>query len=447
MVEGADAGRFRPEQSGTIFILRRRAPRDASRGFVVNGTGKPLHHADVVYALDRDLDDATSAAEFARAALDVLAGALEAAYSGLTYGKSNDGFRCGDAAIASDLEALIEALSELPLLTLAGAGAWTRDALRGAGLETVERVMTLSGLYVAVPLTCGGQLRGVLALGPRSDGRAYCQADIDLCSRISGRLSLMASRHYLSIEVDRLRSLAARQERMAVVGQMAAGLAHEIRNPLVSIRTFTQLLPERYEDEEFRSGFLDLTLAEIDRISALVGELLNFARPEADTPPPRRVEVADALERTCMLLRSQARGAGVVLDLELAADIPDAGIDEDRLRQVVLNLIVNAIQASRGRGRVVVSARSEAADQVCVEVYDDGPGMPPEIARQVFEPFFTTRAEGTGLGLALARRIVGEHGGRLELETKVGHGARFFVHLPTADSLQDQPTVSMAING
>jgi len=410
-----------------------------------------LHHADVVYALDRDLADATSAADFARTALEVLADALEAAYSGLSYGSASEGFRCGDATIASDLEALIEAFSGLPLSTLTRTEAWTREGVRGAGLDAVERVMALSALQVAVPLTCSGRLRGVLALGPRRDGRPYCQADIDLCVRIASRVSLLASRQYLSIEVQRLRTLAAGQERMAAVGQMAAGLAHEIRNPLVSIRTFTQLLPERYEDEEFRSGFLDLTLAEIDRISALVGELLSFARPEADAPPESRVDVTDALERICMLLRSQARGAGVVLELEIDGEVPNAAIDEDRLRQVVLNLIVNAIQASPGHGRVVVSAKAQVADSgasgICIEVSDDGPGMSPEVAGRVFEPFFTTRAEGTGLGLPLARRIVAEHGGRLELETNVGHGTRFSVYLPAADGMCDELAVSLAANG
>lgn len=417
----------------------------------MNRAGGPLRHADVLYELDRDLGERTCACDFARIALDTLADALEAAYSGLTYGGIGDGFRCGDATIASDLEALIEAFSGLPLSALTRAGAWTRASVRAAGLEAVERAMALSALQVAIPLTCGGRLRGVLALGPRRDGRPYCQADVDLCTRIASRLALMASRESLSAEVDRLRSLAAAQERMAAVGQMAAGLAHEIRNPLVSIRTFTQLLPERYDDEEFRSGFLDLTLAEIDRISALVGELLSFARPDADTPPVRRVDVADALERTCMLLRSQARGAGVALDLELDGALPEAAIDEDRLRQVVLNLIVNAIQACPGRGHVVVSARAEVCgggvDGICVQVSDDGPGMTAEVARRVFEPFFTTRAEGTGLGLALARRIVAEHGGRLELETQAGQGATFSVYLPVADGAVETLPAAMVVNG
>jgi len=413
----------------------------------VTGGGKSLHHADVVYALDREWNEGTQAPDFARAALDLLADALEAAYSGLSYGTQTDGFRCGDATIAADLEALIEAFSSLPRAVLLRQPAWTRDNIRSAGLEAVERIMALSALHVAVPLVCEGRLRGLLAMGPRRDGRPYCQEDVELCSCVASRLSLVASHQALSIELERLRALTARQERMAAVGQMAAGLAHEIRNPLVSIRTFTQLLPERYEDEEFRNGFLDLTLSEIDRISSLVGELLSYARADAAGPGAVSVDVPDALERTCMLLRSQARSARVTLELEMEPSIPEAAIDEDRLRQVVLNLVVNAIQASTGRGRVVVSASAHGADGICIEVRDDGPGMPADVARRVFEPFFTTRAEGTGLGLALARRIVGEHGGRIELETTPGLGTRFSVYLPAAGSARHLQSISMVANG
>ena len=237
----------------------------------------------------------------------------------------------------------------------------------------------------------------------------------------------------------------AREERLAAVGRLAAGLAHEIRNPLVSIRTFTQLLPERHADEEFRSGFLDLTLAEIDRISTLVGEILSYARPDpetaADGEEPPATDVADCLEKTCLLLRSHARSAGVTLDFDRALELPSrAAIGEDKLRQVVINLVVNGIQACDGRGRVRVSAAAEPCGKVVLEIGDDGPGMPGEVASRIFEPFFTTRREGTGLGLAVVRKILDDVGASIAVATTVGRGTTFRIELPPED-------LAMAGNG
>ncbi|HYB97698.1 MAG TPA: ATP-binding protein [Candidatus Limnocylindrales bacterium] len=391
-------------------------------------------YADLAYALDRALTDSPTAHDFGRAAIDVLRLALRPSYAGLVYRMESGDFRCGDLAVSTDLHALQQALSRAPLSFIARPRALVRSDVGGAGLADVALAMTAAAFEVCFPLTLGAEVRGVLALGPRQDRSPYAEEDLELCSRIGARIAAVAGQQSLQSEVEKLRSLATRQERLAAVGEMAAGLAHEIRNPLVSIRTFTQLLPERYGDEEFRSGFLDLTLAEIDRITALVGELLSFARPAAGGDAAEAVDIAECLERTCALLRNQARSAGVALDLELEVGLGAAAIEEDRLRQIVLNLIVNAIQACNGRGRVVVSAgRSDRAPHLtCIRVRDDGPGMAAEVAARVFEPFFTTRSEGTGLGLALVKRIVEDHGGRIGVSTTPGAGACFSVELPIA---------------
>jgi signal transduction histidine kinase len=280
-------------------------------------------------------------------------------------------------------------------------------------------------------------LLGVVAFGPRLDRTPYSTEDLEFCDRIGARVAMVAAREALALEVATLRTAAAGSERLASVGRMAAGLAHEIRNPLVSIRTFTQLLPERHADEEFRNGFIDNTLGEIDRICTLVCEILSYARhvdSSTDGSDAPTTDVAETLGRTCQLLRSHARSAGVSLDFESEDLCERAAIDEDKLRQVVINLVVNGIQASGGRGRVRVSASSRqgatcALDRIVVDVHDDGLGMTADVASRIFEPFFTTRREGTGLGLALVKTILDEAGASIGVETAPGHGTTFRIEL------------------
>ncbi|MFN2377047.1 MAG: nitrogen regulation protein NR(II) [Candidatus Binatia bacterium] len=391
-------------------------------------------HAECAYLLDRAVKNPSCADEFARAALDSIRLALRPSYAALVCRGGSGFFRCGDGALSADVDAAAEILSKAPRSLLARPTTLRRSEAAGAGLAGLEHRMSASALDLVFPLGDDASLLGVVALGPRADRRPYSAEDVEFLDRIGARVATVASREVLASEAVALRAQAAGSERLASVGRMAAGLAHEIRNPLVSIRTFTQLLPERHADEEFRSSFLDLTLSEIDRISTLVGEILSYARPAApaqEGDAPSATDVADCVERTCLLLRSHARSAGVVLDFA-AADLPSrAAIDEDKLRQVVINLVVNGIQACGGRGRVTVAASAAPDGRICVKVSDDGPGMPPEVASRIFEPFFTTRREGTGLGLALVQRILDEVGATISVVTAPECGTTFRVDLPT----------------
>lgn len=400
----------------------------AARGISSQG-----RHADLAYALDRSLKDPCSVAEFSKSAIDVLRLALRPAYAATFLRAGGAVFHSGDKALVVDLVEMTEILAAAPRSLVAHPRTLTRRETSSSALKAFHRAMTASALELAYPIVCDGAVLGVMVLGPRASGRPYTNDDVELCDRVGARLALMAGKAEVTGELARLRAASAGTEHLASVGQMAAGLAHEIRNPLVSIRTFTQLLPERYGDEEYRSSFLDLTLAEIDRISTLVGELLSFARPSViGGAEEAGTDVGDCLARTCLLLKTQARGAGVALECETADELPRAAIGEDKLRQVVINLVLNAVQACGDKGRVDVRAASMSApDAVRVEVADDGPGMDASIAARIFDPFFTTRREGTGLGLAVAKRIVEDHGGRIEVFTAPEKGTRFAIEVPT----------------
>jgi signal transduction histidine kinase len=333
--------------------------------------------------------------------------------------------------------------------------AYFRQARGPAVLEEMERkpsshrttrairALATGGAAAAFELRSPESVEGVLFLGSRGDGEPFTIEDVETLTILANQLAATLRNVKLLEDLAHSREIIARSERLSAIGTLAAGLAHEIRNPLVSIRTFTQLLPERLDDEEFRSRFLDLTLAEVDRICALVNELLSFARPTPAMLEP--VDLAGCVERLCLLLASQARNRGVTLELAGAMD-RDAVVlaDEDQLKQVVMNVVLNAVQACVEGGRVRVSCyATETVDgrMGCVEVVDDGCGIAAQDLGRVFDPFYTTRSEGTGLGLAVAHRIVSSHGGTIDVSSRPGRGSTFVIRLPadvaTARSVLD----------
>jgi signal transduction histidine kinase len=216
---------------------------------------------------------------------------------------------------------------------------------------------------------------------------------------------------------------------------LTAGLAHEIRNPLVAIRTFTQLLPERYDDAEFREGFQGLALKEVDRICGLINDLLSFARPSK--PNVALENVNDVVDNIVRILETQAKEKGVALSREFNDSLPKVWIDREQMKQVFMNLILNAIQAMKEGGSISIATRAisrigaePSGEFVQVEVRDTGVGIPEENLQHIFDPFFTSKDEGSGLGLAVSHQIVQEHGGFVTVESTLGKGTSFFVHVP-----------------
>ena len=295
----------------------------------------------------------------------------------------------------------------------------------------------------AFELRTAESLEGILYLGGRVDGEPFSIEDVETLTILSQQLATTLRNARLAADLEQSREVIARSERLSAIGTLAAGLAHEIRNPLVSIRTFTQLLPERLDDPEFRSRFLDLTLSEVDRICALVNELLAFARPAPAALEP--VDLTASVERLCLLLASQAKNRGVALSMTPSPTDVVVVADEDQIKQVVMNVVLNAVQACADGGRVRVSCyATETPDgrMGCVEVVDDGCGIAEEAVSRIFDPFFTTRSEGTGLGLSVAHRIVSSHGGVIDVRSRPGRGSTFIVRLPA-----DVDTARAALGG
>lgn len=221
-----------------------------------------------------------------------------------------------------------------------------------------------------------------------------------------------------------------RQDRLAGIGTLSAGMAHEIKNPLVAIKTFTDLLPERYDDADFRQTFSSLVGYEVRRIDSIVNQLLSFSRKT--TAPMRPVEIRDTVERAIQVTRHQLRSRGIAVRREIDGMEGTVFGDPNQLLQVLLNLILNAVEVMPGGGEITIrSGPSSSASpaSVTLAVSDTGPGIPEGDIDHVFDAFFTTKAEGTGLGLAVVHWIIQDHGGAIRVESSHS-GTTFLITLP-----------------
>ena len=226
------------------------------------------------------------------------------------------------------------------------------------------------------------------------------------------------------------RARLAQSEKLAALGQLAAAVAHEVRNPLAVIRSAAQGLAESLPagDEEAQRAYAFIT-AEIDRLGSVVTSLLAFARPLR--VEPTAVSVHDLFDRALLLAHDELAGKALRVRRDEAAALPAIRGDSDLICQVLLGLLANAAEAAPAGGEVALGATA-ADGTVELAVADSGPGVPANLRARIFEPFFTTRPRGTGLGLAVARQIVEAHGGRIEVAEPAGGGARFSLRLPAA---------------
>lgn len=303
---------------------------------------------------------------------------------------------------------------------------------QGDGSAAAALALEALGYEVAVPLRAKGNLLGCLLIGGKTSGDAFSREDLQLLGALGNATAIALDNRRLATELRASRQMVARASRLSAVGTLAAGIAHEIRNPLVAVQTFLQLLPERLEDAEFVQSFRRLSLSEIARIGRLIEELLHLSQSpvHAAEPCDLRALIADLVT----LLSPQARRSRVTL--RLVDDAPAwALVDAGRIKQVLMNLVLNAVQASSPESEVAISVRNvvrATGQSVCrVEVADHGVGIPLERQDDIFTPFFTTKDSGTGLGLAVTHQIVTEHGGEITFTSTPDEGTTFVVMLPT----------------
>lgn len=315
-------------------------------------------------------------------------------------------------------------------------------AARLTGLSR-ERLSTLD--VDNLPLPLGSQLRETLA-----DGHPRTQTETTLPNEGDRRIPLVCSTTALRDErgtvigalivfsdlskIKALESEKRRAERLASFGSLVSGIAHEIKNPLVAIKTFAELLPERFSDIDFRDDFSKVVKTEIDRIDGLVGRLRGLATPTPDAVAA--TDIRDPISDTLALLRGQFEQTQTMVHRDLGASQALVAIDPTQVKQLFLNLLLNAVEAMTPGGQLsvaIVRLQRQGQSWIQVAVTDTGSGIPDAIRSKIFEPFFTTKPRGSGLGLAICHSIADAHKGTITVEkASEGSGTTILVEFPAA---------------
>ncbi|HEX2882019.1 MAG TPA: ATP-binding protein [Polyangiaceae bacterium] len=287
---------------------------------------------------------------------------------------------------------------------------------------------------------CLGPLENGLCLGVRAkDGEllailgviddrvrdAFSSEDVQLLETLAMQAGIVIdnSREYQKMQ---------ERERLAALGELAAGLAHEVKNPLGAIKGAAQLLADPADGKQLDAHsreFLQIILEEVERLDRVVGSVLDYARPTGGKPGP--IDVNAVVKRTVVLLTAEY-GTAIQFNVDLPSVLPKVRGDAEQLRQVLINLIQNAVQAMQGRGEVTIKTgerMQRGASFVTIAISDRGPGIAPAARKSLFTPFFTTKEKGTGLGLAISARAVQEMGGRIDVQSGPD-GATFVVLMP-----------------
>ena len=239
-------------------------------------------------------------------------------------------------------------------------------------------------------------------------------------------------------QVNNLRRQIERMDRLATLGELSAGIAHEIRNPLAGIKTSAQVLEESFSPGDFRSQLVSRIVKEIDRSNELLKKFFNFAKPSKPKQEFQNIEMI--IDGVYLLLASRLRKKNILFKTDFAESIPQVYIDSSQIEQVILNVFLNAVEAITSGGEIHVKISiakntklkedSALSDAVCIGVSDNGIGIPDEKLEKIFNPFFTTKSDGVGLGLSISSRLLEENGGKIELESEEGAGTTFKIYLP-----------------
>jgi signal transduction histidine kinase len=305
------------------------------------------------------------------------------------------------------------------------------DYLSSAEQELLNRLR----VRVCVPLISLNRLTGIILVGSHRADWRLAKEDVELLQFLANQAGLAFENATLyRQQQDRLRRLY-RAERLAAAGKLAAGVAHEIRNPLTAIRSTVQYILQDYPEHNPKRELIHELLNEVDRIDQTVNGLLSLTR--SSEIAREEVDVVEVLEQSLVLVGPQAAQQNITVERRYECDHAGVMGEASQLKQVFLNLLMNALQAMPEGGRIIGTVGrcrpefiSPVGDWVQIEIADSGPGMTPEVLEKIFDPFFTTKREGTGLGLSICHSIIQQHDGEIEVQSRLGQGTTAVVRLP-----------------
>jgi two-component system nitrogen regulation sensor histidine kinase GlnL len=279
---------------------------------------------------------------------------------------------------------------------------------------------------VSVPLLVWGELIGFISLSKKKSEDVYSDEDVSLLLTLASHLAVAVENAALHEKILGKERELFRADKLASLGTLSAGMAHEIKNPLAIIKGLTQSLPENVDDREQMNKFVEVVPRQLDRINSLVEDLISFSKPKR--VEKKDVDLNSVLKSTAALIESECRKRHIKLEVSLDEGVQNILADRELLTQAFLNLALNGMEAM-GEGGVLKIESGMHDGRVEVLISDTGPGIDKDSLAHIFDPFFTTKAKGSGLGLAVTYRIITEHGGRIGVESEVGRGARFKIEL------------------
>jgi signal transduction histidine kinase len=308
-----------------------------------------------------------------------------------------------------------------------------------SGLEVLEairqvqpemEVLMMTG-YGTVETAVSAMKKGAYDFIQKPFDLGEMLALVDKCLEKRGLRTLIQELREAKKKLEETQAQLVQSEKLASIGQLAAGVAHELNNPMSGIMGFTQLLLDDQTLTTLQRSDLETIFAQTQRCRTIIQNLLQFSRRQ--DPKMADIDVAQVLQQVADLIKYEFASSGISLDFQPPKNLPAVVGDPQQLQQVFLNLLVNARHAlaNRSISRVTMEASTEN-NEVVIRVADNGPGIPKNIIGKIFDPFFTTKpvGQGTGLGLSICHGIIEQHRGRIEVESEVNHGATFIVHLP-----------------
>ena len=313
--------------------------------------------------------------------------------------------------------------NKAPILTEQLTGSLARQGKEGSSQRELIDALRGVSADVLLPFVASERVLGFLALRDDRVPEPYSTEEIAL-------LMDVADTAVTVIENSQLARRLLERDRLAAIGEMAAGLAHEIRNPLGAIKGAAEFLEPQHAASEEEGEFLQVIIDETNRLNGVVSQFLDYARPFR--AQFSSTDLNDVVKKTAKLIQARAQDAPPGLELVLDEALVPIEVDAEQIKQVILNLVLNAVQASEAsRSEVTITTRYRPErERVELRVLDHGPGIPEEALAHIFIPFFTTKAQGTGLGLAVCQRIVTNHGGDIRVQSQAGEGTEFIIRLP-----------------
>jgi signal transduction histidine kinase len=282
--------------------------------------------------------------------------------------------------------------------------------------EQVLRDVLALGYELCMPIMLKDSLDGIVLIGAKKNKRPLTNSDIHVLKNITHAFMLWLQRFRM---LERVRNL----EQYAALGELAAFIAHEVKNPLAIIRSSAQLFNDQTEDQS-----LTIIIEECDRLNRTISHILQFAK--TSTTSPSRIDLAQQVTSYTEELSASPQFRNIDIQVEQAGTVPTIMFDRDHLKQVIMNIMLNAAEALNGRGKIVLSLRSPSPERITLAIEDDGPGITPDVRERMCDPFYSTKPGGTGLGLPITHKLLELNNATMSIVSRQGSGCTVTIHFP-----------------